>query len=72
MRGDLASHAGAMLGPDLAELASGSILAARSQDRRSAGVNAPVRAVPSGLSEIEHFRQAFDASSPFDSPPPYH
>ena len=44
-------------------------LAEQMQSRRTSGVNAPVRSLPSGLEPLEHFSEAFKATSPLEAEP---
>ena len=37
------------------------------QSKRAAGVNATIRAVPTGLSEIEFYQYGLEAKSPLDA-----
>ena len=46
--------------------ASISFLAAKAQDRKTAGSSAPCKAVPSGLSEFDHFLAGLSPPSPLD------
>ena len=54
--------------PDTSELNAhiASYVSEKLQSKKSAGVNAPLLTVPSGLSPIEHFNEGLNAKSPLD------
>ena len=60
------------LPPDYAEMSSHStsFLAEGFQSRKSVGPRLPTRALPTGLTQKEHFEAALDAVSPLDKEPP--
>ena len=47
-----------------------SFLVKKCKSRKTAGSNAPVRAVPSGLNELEHFEAGLIAPNPLEAEPP--
>ena len=62
---------GAMWVPDENEVnpVTSSFLAAKLQARKTSGSNAPFRAVPSGLDELEHFEAGLIAQNPLEIEP---